>query len=329
MAKEYRQNANYGEIINEDEEKGKGGGGNKNALAYGLLAGAHVNTEGMSPSEAWAMVDELHLMDRKQKKKTEEEKEDYKNKNDIAKKEGKTKKTAINNAGKISSHVALHSDNVAGLNESVNTAMEIMSEYNLTKLKTLQTSPHIGSRLFTALACANGESLTISRDLLKNPGAFYRSSVANYKADTKAEIERLEKIIPTIKSEKIKLRTEEELKNKKDDLGYTRHNVMYKGEEIKCTILHEMGHVIADQLCGQINGSRFLKSNVTSKDAKQKRELIEQTYIECVGNGSIYKISEYGGTNEHEFFAEAFAMYKMGKEKLPENIEKMIEGVLK
>ena len=47
-------------VINEDEESGNsGGGGNKNALAYGLLQGAGYNTNGISPSEAWALVDAL------------------------------------------------------------------------------------------------------------------------------------------------------------------------------------------------------------------------------------------------------------------------------
>ena len=326
---EYRQNTNYNEVVNEEESKGKGGGGNKNALAYGLLAGAHINTDGMSPSEAWAMVDELHLMDRQRKKKTAKEKEDYKNKNEQAKAQGKSKKTAIEKAGELSEHVALHSDNVAGLNEAITTVADVMAECKLDKLTTISTKQHIGSRIYSALACANGAELNIGRDLLRNPGSFYRSSVEDYKSAQKEEIAIIEKQLATIKSEKKKADLQQVLQNKKDNLGYTRHNVVYKGEEVKSTIYHEMGHIIADQLCGQINGSRFLKPTVSSRDAKLKRELIEQTYIDCVGNGSIYKISEYGGTNEHEFFAECYAMYKMGKEKLPENIEKMIEGVLK
>ena len=329
MAKEYRQNTNYNEIVNEEESKGKGRGGNKNALAYGLLAGAHINTEGMSPSEAWAMVDALHLMDRQAKKKTAEEKEDYKNKNEQAKAQGKSKKTAIEKAGEFSERVALHSNNVSGLNEAITTVVDVMSECKLDKLTKISTKQHIGSGIYSALASANGAELNIGRDLLRNPGAFYRSSVENYKSAQKEEISMIEKELATVKSEKKKSDLQQVLQNKKDNLGYTRHNVVYKGEEVKSTIYHEMGHIIADQLCGQINGSKYMKTGISTQEAKQKRQLIEQTYIECVGNQSIYKISEYGGTNEHEFFAECYAMYKMGKEKLPENIEKMIEGVLK
>ena len=317
------------QVVNEEEKKTGGGGGNKNALAYGLLQGAGINTEGMSPSEAWARVDALHLMERNQRKKTDEEEKDYKDKNENAKKQGKTKKTAIENAGKISEHVALHSDNVAGVNTAIDAATEIMNEYDLNKLKRISTVNHIGKGIYSALASANGGELNIGHSLLRNPGAFYRSAVENYKKEQKTEIDRLTKEFNSAKSPKAKEKLGNLLKNKKDNLGYTRSNVVYKGEEVKSTIYHEMGHIIADQLCGQINGRIFLKKNISQNEAKQKIQLIEQTYIDCVGNNDIYKISEYAGTNEHEFFAECFAIYKMGKEKLPDNIEKMIKGVLK
>lgn len=32
-------------------------------------------------------------------------------------------------------------------------------------------------------------------------------------------------------------------------------------------------------------------------------------YRECKANGEIYKVSKYGAQDEHEFFAETFAMY--------------------
>lgn len=36
-------------------------------------------------------------------------------------------------------------------------------------------------------------------------------------------------------------------------LKYSRHNVLYANREVQRTITHEFGHVLADQLCGQIN----------------------------------------------------------------------------
>jgi hypothetical protein len=45
------------DIINEPEEMGKSGG-NKNALAYGLLQGEGYNTDGISPKELYKIVTE-------------------------------------------------------------------------------------------------------------------------------------------------------------------------------------------------------------------------------------------------------------------------------
>ena len=55
------------------EEKGHPcGGGNKNAIAYGLLQEAGYNTNGMSPSEAWELVTALNLMESRWWKRTDE-----------------------------------------------------------------------------------------------------------------------------------------------------------------------------------------------------------------------------------------------------------------
>ena len=43
----------------EEEEEKKGGGGHDNRLAYGLLIGAGVDVNGLSPSEAWELVSQL------------------------------------------------------------------------------------------------------------------------------------------------------------------------------------------------------------------------------------------------------------------------------
>ena len=45
------------------DEEGKCGGGNRNALAYGLLKGAGVNTDGLTPTQAWEMVSQMNLME--------------------------------------------------------------------------------------------------------------------------------------------------------------------------------------------------------------------------------------------------------------------------
>lgn len=60
--REFRQNANYNDILNQGAEEGQtetestnGGGnhGNRYSLPYGLCASEGINTDGMTPREAW------------------------------------------------------------------------------------------------------------------------------------------------------------------------------------------------------------------------------------------------------------------------------------
>ena len=65
----------------EEEEEKKGGGGHDNRLAYGLLIGAGVDVNGLSPSEAWELVSQLNLLESKRWKRTDEDKQRIKEKN--------------------------------------------------------------------------------------------------------------------------------------------------------------------------------------------------------------------------------------------------------
>ena len=59
-----------------------------------------------------------------------------------------------------------------------------------------------------------------------------------------------------------------------------------------------------------------------------KQKVVKECYDNSIANGDIYKLSKYAKKNEKEFFAEAFCIYKMGREKLPEPIENMIKQCL-
>ena len=41
------------------------------------------------------------------------------------------------------------------------------------------------------------------------------------------------------------------IKQVQEMLKYSRHNVLYAGREVQCTITHEFGHVLADQQIGR------------------------------------------------------------------------------
>ena len=56
---------------------------------------------------------------------------------------------------------------------------------------------------------------------------------------------------------------------------------------------------------------------------------VNDAFMQAKKTGDIYKVSEYGNTTMHEFFAETFVMYWFEKEKLSDYIINMIEEVVK
>ena len=55
---------------------------------------------------------------------------------------------------------------------------------------------------------------------------------------------------------------------------------------------------------------------------------VNDAFKQAKKTGDIYKVSEYGNTTMHEFFAETFAMYEIGEEELPSYIVEMIKEVI-
>lgn len=113
-------------------------------------------------------------------------------------------------------------------------------------------------------------------------------------------------------------------------LKYSRHNVLYAGKEVQCTITHEFGHVLADQICGQINHrlANPAFAYTTDNPLWKKCQLIDSVYQKAISTGDIYSVSMYGASNSHEFFAECFTIYDMGEEQLPDYIVEMFKEVL-
>lgn len=120
------------------------------------------------------------------------------------------------------------------------------------------------------------------------------------------------------------------IKQVQDMLKYSRHNVLYVGKEVQCTITHEFGHVLADQICGQINHrlANPAFAYMVDNPLWKKCQLIDSVYQKAVSTGDIYSVSMYGASNSHEFFAECFTIYDMGEEQLPDYIVEMFKEVL-
>ena len=303
--------------FNKEEENKKSDGGHDNRLAYGLLIGAGINVNGLTPTQAWDLVSQLNLLESKKWKRTEEDKQDIKQKNLDFRKQGKDIKDIERKA--LNSTLKTKFDgvgNVYALNEAVETINNIKNSYKIDKLQ-IEAVKNLSSG---AMASANDSVVNISTRLIRNPNASYRICVENFGENLKNNIDKLQSQINITNDYSKRIRLENRLNKLKSMQGCSRHNVIYKGEEVKSVITHEMGHVIAGQIFG------FVSQTGASSSTNKK---IIDCYNQSMANGDIKKVSGYAMDNADEFFAECFTVYQIGKEKLPKNIENMIEGVLK
>lgn len=112
-------------------------------------------------------------------------------------------------------------------------------------------------------------------------------------------------------------------------LKFTRWGVHSTYEDhVKGVVTHEYGHILADQYFGMTNDARANPNFNTNWALREMDNKWRKAFETAVKNGDIYKLSEYGSTNYHEFFAESFAAREMG-ETLPDYVESLFEEVLK
>ena len=193
------------------------------------------------------------------------------------------------------------------------TLSELIEQYPTTRLHSLVSN----AKLKRAEARSNFYELEIKPTIgqLEQTAESLKAMYNNRLEEYKKAIEKY----PTMKSQYNKV-----IKQLEESLKYKRWTV--GDNEIKATITHEYGHIIADQYCGQISSIRA-NPKAFEKEAVDMRELISQTYEKAKKNGDIYNISQYGASDKYEFFAETFTAHHLG-EKLPNYIEDMLKGVL-
>lgn len=237
--------------------------------------------------------------------------------------EGKTKLPISENISDYSSNIKTTSKTtdeqkklvakaVGKVNEMV--PLEMLGKIDLT------------SRAKSFLACACGGSLTVTTELLRqaqaNPNEQYEKAVLRFRERTKAQKERNLQYASEAKDDATK---ELYTKYAEEAVKFDRWTVAYENDGLSTSIYHEMGHVVADQYFGMLNGNRFLVEGKAKIAPERGREIIRQAYRDCKKNGEIYKISKYGAQDADEFFAESFAMYIAEEEKLPATVAKMFK----
>lgn len=95
-------------------------------------------------------------------------------------------------------------------------------------------------------------------------------------------------------------------------------------DQMKAIISHEYGHVIFMNTKEEARN----KSNPNYAAFKEATKSLRAAFRQARKNGDIKTISEYGNTNEDEFFSECLAAREMG-EKLPSYINNALDNVLK
>lgn len=209
-------------------------------------------------------------------------------------------------------------DNVNTVNE---TLTKLTSEYPIAALRRLRTN----DSLTDADAQASGGGLEIKTAYLNNPDPplDWAARVAPYPyyiAKLQAQIDS------GLLSETAVQQTWEKIMEMKEELRFGRWTVSSASQDpIAATVSHEYGHVLADQLFGQINGDLFC---ARYDETASIRQLVLDTFEEARRTDDICNISMYANTDADEFFAECFAAHQEG-EKLPDYIENMLKEALK
>lgn len=197
-------------------------------------------------------------------------------------------------------------------------AFELKNEYNLNKLREFGTK----TRSKSALMSANFQTLNIRHSTFKSVAMMNKSYEASV-ASRKIFQSNLELIKAKYAETKDFIWYERLKKYEKKALFTNGWTIEYGAETmLENTMIHEYGHIIQDQLLGGLNGVRYMdearRANrlyMTRAEQLQAEHLAN--YRNALRNGDIYKISEYGASNQAEFFAESFVMYRAKDPNLP------------
>ena len=119
-----------------------------------------------------------------------------------------------------------------------------------------------------------------------------------------------------------------QIKQLENELEFKRWAVFSSyDDKVKVSVIHEYGHIIADQYFGQINDKSANPNYKTNPKLREMRQKWDNVFQKAIDTGDIHSLSRYGRSNSHEFFAESFAAREMG-EKLPDYVESLMKEVL-
>lgn len=114
---------------------------------------------------------------------------------------------------------------------------------------------------------------------------------------------------------------EKELAKYRKDAKFETWSVKRNVEDFAVdTFIHEVGHVVQDQVLGMLNLGFIRDRSQMAKDSEGEKLRAEWKRIYRNRGNDRYKISRYADTTANEYFAESFLMYHRRPQDLPPKI---------
>lgn len=192
----------------------------------------------------------------------------------------------------------------------IDSIKKMRQEYQMQPLQFIQTSKEDPRDM----GITDGYGIYFGEEFIKNPRSYYEKVI---KRQQKAREQR-KRLMAKNSSATVE---ELELLKQEIELDMVRSNVLYEGKELECVALHELAHVLANQKLKILSVSQ-------TEEMREKYKALENVYQNALLTGDVDRLSTYARTNKDEFFAEAFVVYKMGIEKIPDYIKDVVEDIL-
>ena len=280
-------------------------GGNRNAIAYGILKSAKVNTKGMSPKQAWQKVKELGLIGKaKSYGYTDDELDalfdEINNFHPTPEME-----RVIEKAKGVAKKVTVTTNAHENFEKAIDRLLALKERYGFEMLEEIRTEDWVGTN--PASVRKKGQVLVLSNSFLENPQIVLDEDMKNF-SETKDDYNFAKNQYDKAKkTHSVDNNLETEYINKAKKYAFLREHVhMYEGmlpkEIIDVVLTHEIGHIISSGF------SNEKKSQLLNKFLKLKKqyELIDKPEdtvpIQMLSYRAIKDVSE--------FFSELFVAFE-------------------
>ena len=301
-------------------------GGNRNAIAYGILKSAKVNTKGMSPKQAWQKVKELGLIGKAKSYGYTDDELDAMFDEVNTFHPTPDMERVIEKAKGVAKKVTVTTNAHENFEKAIDQLILLKNQYGFEMLEEIKTADWVGPN--PASVSKDGKTLMISNRFLENPKIVIDNDIkvlTGISQDYQNSKSDFNELLNN-KCEDVKLLNEaqsEYLENARKSAFVRCHigiNDITKPDDIlKTVITHETGHILS---------ARF------SKDKKEKlvkdfqRLMSQYKAIENPQERAlIHSVSLRATERAPEFFSELFVMFNTSDE-MPEELHRIVTEAL-